>query len=307
MNYEVKLKGSPQDDGTISLEKLAELSSILLDIARDAMQIRVNGFSKSRGKRPSQVIEGVRIDLVGLKEGSTILELSAPLIIQQLSGVQMDLDHPEWDQLYGQESGMSLVIKSFQQALSKKHDSFLDKPLLKDMKRLRKVLGSENETVTISNGNPETTITLNQLDFERIKVLEEQTPDPQKVAVVGKLDLLEHSRSRVKVIMKEGHATGFLTDELREGGVEQYWGKELALIGTGYFRPDGKLSYIHIDQISSPGDSDDIFRRLPKSESVEQQIQRQLREGKKSNPLGEIRGAWPGDESLEELLDLIRK
>lgn len=310
MNYEVSIKGhASHQDGRISLDRLAELSAVLMEIARDAMQIRTRGFSKSRGKRPAEVIEGIKIELVGLRKGSTVLALEAPPILAQLpAGVQLDLEHPEWEQLYREETGMSLVIGSFQQALTGGEAEFLDKPLLKDMRKLKRVLKSPQESIVLGNGSLETTVSLNQQDFERINLLEEQTPAPKRVMVVGKLDLLEHSRSRVKVLLSDGGtATGFLTEELREGNVKDYWGKELALTGTAYFRPNGKLAHLLIDQVSASKPGDDLFRVVPKAETVDQQIERQIKEGKRQDHPRRLVGQWPGEETYEELHKLLRK
>jgi hypothetical protein len=51
----------------------------------------------------------------------------------------------------------------------------------------------------------------------------------------------------------------------------------------------------------------DLFRRMPQDESVEAQIERQLKEGKKTGGLAHLTGAWPGDETLEELLAMLTK
>ncbi len=41
--------------------------------------------------------------------------------------------------------------------------------------------------------------------------------------------------------------------------------------------------------------------------SVEEQIARQLAEGKDPFPLEKIAGQWPGDETIEELLAMLTK
>lgn len=41
--------------------------------------------------------------------------------------------------------------------------------------------------------------------------------------------------------------------------------------------------------------------------SVEQQITLQLKSGKSKNPLKELTGKWPGDESLEDLLKMLEE
>ncbi len=43
------------------------------------------------------------------------------------------------------------------------------------------------------------------------------------------------------------------------------------------------------------------------SETVEQQIQRQLKEKKGKNLLSEIIGKWPGDEDFDDLIKMLTK
>lgn len=47
-----------------------------------------------------------------------------------------------------------------------------------------------------------------------------------------------------------------------------------------------------------------FFSRKPKSETVEQQLERQIRE-KGGNQLAKIMGKWPGDETDEEFEKLL--
>jgi len=44
---------------------------------------------------------------------------------------------------------------------------------------------------------------------------------------------------------------------------------------------------------------------MPHAMSVQQQIAFEVRSGKSKNPLKEITGQWPGEESLEDLLKLL--
>lgn len=307
MKYEVTLaEGEVSEKGRISLDRLAKLANVLMDIARDAFQIKVQGYSKHPGRRPTQVMRGVKIELLGLREGSTILELESKPFIHHLSGIQLELGKSELDHLMAQETGMSLIIKSFQEAIIEEDDEHLDKPLLKDMRKLQELLLSDRDSLTISNGTAASSITLSKEEFEKLQLLDEKTPEPERVMLIGKLDVLEHAKARVKIMTDEGMATGLLTESVKEGDIKQYWGKELVISGTAHYRPNGKLSYVQIDKISEPTHKDPLFRQLPKSESVEQQIERQLKEGKKANPLNQLIGQWPGDESLDDLLEMLK-
>jgi hypothetical protein len=49
-----------------------------------------------------------------------------------------------------------------------------------------------------------------------------------------------------------------------------------------------------------------MFPRKSKKMTTKKQIARQLRQGKKPNPIDNIIGKWPGDESLEDLLKMLK-
>jgi len=55
-----------------------------------------------------------------------------------------------------------------------------------------------------------------------------------------------------------------------------------------------------LESFGQPGKGDQIFSKKPQQMSMQQQIGMQLRQGKKANPLEDIIGKWPGDETDEE-------
>jgi hypothetical protein len=68
----------------------------------------------------------------------------------------------------------------------------------------------------------------------------------------------------------------------------------------------GKRFSIEIERIFDKEAGDDFFSKRPKHENLEEQIQRQLAEGKDLNPLKLIVGSWPGEETDEEFDELLK-
>lgn len=54
-------------------------------------------------------------------------------------------------------------------------------------------------------------------------------------------------------------------------------------------------------------EKDYSFSRWPRVNTVERQIERQLRQGKKRNALADSVGQWPGDETDEEFEQLLKE
>lgn len=303
MQYEIKIKGASGDDGTISLERLALLANSLQSIAKGALQIRLGGMSNWRGRTTLRLNNALEIRLKGLRQGSTILDLECDTFQESLAGQQGDVFRPQILEDLPYQTPMGLVVKSFSDALADNgNEEFLDKPLLQELQNFKKVFLAKEETITFSNRGSVPELQLNKKDLNKIKSLEESTPDPQSVMVKGLVETLKYSNSKVTIQMEEGRVDAFLPDTIKPVTIGKHWGKELTIAGTAHYRPSGRIAFIQIDRIFQPGKGDDYFSRKKTSETTEQQLKRQLSENQFQNNLGEITGQWPGDESFEDLL-----
>jgi len=84
-------------------------------------------------------------------------------------------------------------------------------------------------------------------------------------------------------------------------------GKELTITGMAHYKPGGQVSFIEIQEYYEPGEKDIFFSRKPSAMDAQQQIQFQLKKGKKKNPLADIIGKWPGNESEEEFEKMLKE
>ena len=170
---------------------------------------------------------------------------------------------------------------------------------------MKKVFVSSDEFVSIANQGSIPELTLRKDDFRKIRTLEESIPEPQEIIINGIVDELKYSKSRISVATKDGLVNGILSDDFEPGEISKYWGKELTIAGTAHYLPGGKMSFLYIERIFEPSASDKYFSKPSKKETVEQQIQRQQKQLKHPNHLAEIVGQWPGDESIEEILNAL--
>ena len=152
MIYEIRLSGSEQDNGKIDLQRLAQLAQSLTDIAKGALQIRLQGFSSERGRISDRINNAIKIKLADLKRGSTILELECEPFSETLEGQQGNAFNPKILEQLPSQTPMSIVIDSFNQALNYEEEaSELDKTLLKKLKYFEKIFVADEEMVTIGN------------------------------------------------------------------------------------------------------------------------------------------------------------
>jgi len=305
MNYEIKIDNAMEEKGTIDLHRLALIADSIRKVSEGALQIRLRGVSLTKGRKKISLKDALKVSLTSIKEGSTVLCLESEKFEKTLEPYQTDLFRWEAQQELPQHTPMTLFIRSFQDAMNEDDEQdLLDKPLLRELKHLKNAFLNDNETFIISNQNSVPELKLTKNDFMRIKVLEDEIPEPEPVILNGTVESLKYSKLKVQIKTEEGIVDGFLSDKLSSEDIAPYWGKEVTITGTAHFKPRGRL-VIEIERVFEAGEGDAYFSRKPKSETVEKQMERQIRE-KGGNQLAQIMGKWPGDETDEEFEQMLK-
>ncbi|MBK9932244.1 MAG: hypothetical protein IPP04_20615 [Saprospiraceae bacterium] len=305
MNYDIKIRGDDDDNGMLEFDRLNQITQSTKDIATKALMLKVRGYSDIKPDHNLKLALAIRLQsLKGSRLEGTLMHLDCDHFKSTLKGLQLNLFQPTEEVL--KMTPMALVIQSFRAALIEGEDTNnLDKPLLKTLLKFKKNFISKNEIFYFSNRNsiPEIEVTLN--DFKKIEHLEESTPEPAKVIINGKLDEMKYSKSKLVLITNEGSVNAFVKDHTIIDSIVNYMGREITISGLAHYKPGGHLSYIQIHEYFEPGYSDNFFSKKPMAMDAQQQIAFQLKLGKSKNPLNSITGKWPGDESLNELLEML--
>lgn len=305
MKYELKISDAVEENGKIDLVRLSNIAEGINKIAQGALQIRLKGISGSKGRKNESLKESLKVTLAGLKGGSTILCLESEKFKDTLKNIQLDIFRSETQIDLQDQTPISLFISSFNEAINNDGNSdLLDKSLLKELKSFKNSFLNGNETFTIYNEGTIQPLELSKKDFDKIRLLEEETPDPEPVVLNGIVEELKYSKLRVKILTQTGVINGFLSDTLSAADISPFWGKEITITGINHYKSN-KSSVIEIQRIYEPAESDYYFSKPPKKvETIEDQIQRQFAK-KSTGNLSGIVGKWPGDESFDDLLKML--
>lgn len=305
MNYEIKISNAIEEDGKIDLIRLATIAESISKIAEGALQIRLKGASISKGRKKQSLKNSLQVTLSGLKKGSTVLCLEADMFKDTLNDIQLDIFRSESQLDLQEQTPISLFVSSFKEA-AKEHvnPEFLDKSLLKELKRFKKAFLNENEIFSIRNEGSFEELELNKHDFDRIQILEQETPDPERVVLHGVVDELRYSKLKVKIQTDAGVINGFLSNDLSAEDIAPFWGKKITITGTNHYKPN-KTSVIEIHTIHQPNDADSYFSKKPKLlTSVEDQIKSQI-DRKFGNSISDIVDQWPDEDTFEDLVKML--
>lgn len=293
MEYEIKLSGTPYDDGAIDLDRLEIIAQYLHGIAKGALQMRMFGTSYRRGRETEEIAQSLKIRLRGLSQGSTVLHLECQPFRETLRAVQGNLFHQEILRRLPDQTPVSLVMESFRDALSPNNGGeMLDKHLLKDLQNFKKVLVNEAQLVQFSNRGSLPDLQLRMSDFARLKTIDEQTPNPQPVLISGIVEELKFSKAKVTFVPDKGRPiTGFLGESVPASEMAKYWGQKVTIRGTAHFRPSGQMGFVEIGKVSLAEQGDAYFSKPILRETVAQQLERQRAARKlPGNPFGQYIG-----------------
>jgi hypothetical protein len=305
MNYELKISNALEDNGKIDLVRLAHIAEGITRIAEGALQIRLRGISITKGRKKESLKNSLKVTLSALKKGSTILCLESQKFEETLDSIQLDIFRSEAQIDLHNQTPISLFVSAFKEASNDQSGSdLLDKSLLKELKNFKKAFLREEETFIVSNEGTFDSLELNTKSFDKINILEEETPESEPIILNGIVEELKYSKLRVKITTDEGTIIGFLSDDLTDEDISPFWGKEITITGISHYKSN-KSSVIEIKKIHDPTSSDRYFsRKLKKPLSVEDQIKNQI-DRKSGNSISDIFGKWPDELRFEDLVKML--
>jgi hypothetical protein len=309
IKHTINLKGFNLEKGKISLSLLEKLSNHLISLAESTMLSFIEGKSyKKRGKLPDWLSKSLDFQLTGIKEGSTILELEAPQLSETLDAIpQLLFEDIQPDEITN-NSALGFSMYAYEQVVNEKYDSYLlDKNLLKEMSNFDKFLAGNDSQIIITNQNNQKSSIIKREYLEKIKNIEIKTPEPIRTRITGVLDLIKHSNEQLELLVNNKRIRAYLSDKVSLNDIIKFFGKEISVLGLINYKPSNEAKSIEIHSFETANDNDTFFKTIP--ESIKEEIDlKQL--ASKQNYIGteidSILGKWPGDESIEELIESVK-
>ncbi len=305
MNYDIQIHSQNTEGGKIEFDRLAKLTKSVKDVAIRSLTFRLYGFSALKPNAMIKKASAIYLDEL-TREGAhaTALNVECVDFSKALSGQQYNAFR-NIDEIV-KLTPMTLIIESFRAALDEKGDKdLIDKDLVNSLMKFKTNFVSDGDVIEFSNRGSIPKITLEKSDFKKLADLEQTIPAARKIKVMGRLDEMKYSKMKLGLITEDGPVSLTTDSNKILDDLTEYMGKEITISGTAHYRYSGGISVIDVSSFSEPQRGDQLFKRLTTSRSPEQQVLFQLKAGKKQNPLADLKGKWPGDESFEELLKML--
>ncbi|MDD3876664.1 MAG: hypothetical protein PHT69_08590 [Bacteroidales bacterium] len=305
--HTLRLKGYETENGKIPFSLLKGLGDQLTRLAESTLLSFFEGNSTiKRGKTPEWLSNSIEFNLTGIRKGSTVLEIEAPLLSNCIDNFQLPFfSEYETDKLPA-SSALDLSFYVYGLASKNLQDSYLlDKNLLKEITKLKKILSSDKAEIIFESENDIYEITKDTLS--EIKILEEKTPPSINAKIVGKLDVLQYSKSQLEILTDNKKIRALLSNELSFNDIFPFFGQDVSITGIANFNPAGAVSSFEIKEIKKADKKDNFFRGVPQPLFKEFDIQRLVEKKQyRGTNFENLIGKWPGDETTDQLLEMLK-
>ncbi len=304
MNYDIKLINNYEGKGRIELDRMEFLARHIKSIAKKALLLQLYGYSKvSMPKKLNKYLQMFLTQAAGIDD-STVLTVDA----DNFQNIPVQLDLFKEKQALNTITPMALVIKSFSVALSEEDDkNMIDEPLIDELLRFKKFFQTDTEKVLLSNRSTIPEIEFSKKEIDKMESLFKKIPQPQKTVVAGVVDEMKFTREQVILTTTDNKKIIVLVPKNLFQDLKEFFGQEIAITGIAHFKPGGQLSYVKMESFAESNEKlKAMFSKKPHRMSMQQQIALQLRQGKKANPIDDIFGKWPGNETDEEFEQMLK-
>lgn len=290
--------------------QLGRVLELLPGAVGQSLRMAVERRSKAPGKHPTWLSQAADIRFVG-HDGNdeTILYFETPTLGEAAPGLYEQREiwptRPE-----PTDTGFDILADVLSDVAARNADSDrFDRPLLDSISRFHKALDNAFDEMSIStqrhSDSQAAVVTPSVVEIARS--LYTNTPMPQRVRIIGKLDMLRASTQSFGVILDDGEE---VRGVLSESGVEKLTSllnHRVLVIGEAVYRPSGRLLRIDAVDVSATTDDGKFFSAIPTPVRQQFDIRDVLREQPHKLGVAGIIGKWPGDETDEEIEQALRE
>lgn len=305
MPCQITLAGESYSKKRLDFGHARKLTGIFEDLAYGSVNIRLNAKSLHQGKRNPQIERAAQVYLLDFDGSSQTFQIESDPLAQSLQGLQGDLFSPEAVDEMARETPLGLVVQGLRAGIDPQADrTWLDKPLLERMALFSKLLPTSEDHISILNEGSFEPLDLTLNEALHIAELQKQTPKPRRVSVSGNVDVVAILAKRIELIAHGHRVRVFLEMPPDEMGISAR--QQITVTGMAHYRANGTLLRVEADKVREARPADKAFERVARAETQRQQLERLRREKpQRVNPLGNMIGKWPGDETYEEIMAML--
>ncbi len=304
--HDICLESDQDFAGRLPTHHLGFLMADLPVAIRGAVSMALRNRSKTPGKQPAWLKLASDLRFTGHGgNGVTHLKFELPTLGEAASQINQQQELFDSGRPDGTLTGLDLLMKVVRDIGAEQADSnAFDPQLLNQFAKFRRFFKSGpfsgfRITGSVSDACAEVLVT--RTTTENSLRLYGRTPTPQRVRLVGQLDLLEASTQRFSLLLDAGErVTGVYPEEISDR-LQQLWRKRVLVVGTSVFRVSGNLLRVEAESIGDGADASPLFSTPPVASSSRLDASGLRKPQGARSGMAALMGRWPGDETEAEI------
>lgn len=309
--YTLRVEGFGARDGEIPDTALTEVVGAMRRLAERVTRLRATGISTARGARPKWLEETLRFTITGLGGGSTTIGYRAPCLEETARdqfgspSLREERELPDLE-----NTALDLVGEAVQSVVGEPEGPsgvYHDEGVVEAMRAFGRATGNPDAGYTLT---PDEVggrgFIWDRAATARAEARLGRLPPARGFIVTGRLSRIEHDDGRFLLRLTDGSALpGQLDGETVDREVlRSLWGTDSTVTGVIHFRADGSPRVMVARHFMSRTDRHEAFDQTPRGEIPgASKIPSEVAERARNFDWDNLKGAWPGDETIEELLD----
>ena len=291
---------------------VGNLLRLIAPAVRQAILMGFVGRSRPLGRPPSWLVAATDVRFVGIdggSQGETILHFEAPPLGEAAGELYRQQEfwpsRPPAD-----DTGFDLLGDVLGDVTAHREDSDrFDSPLLRGIGRFSKVLDrAYNRAVFVGHRySDESPAVLDEATIANAQQLDSETPMPQRVRVVGDLDMIRMSSQGFELLLDDGTPARGVLIEGDMACIKPLCGHRVLVQGLAIYRPSGRLLRIDADRVEPGEGVPDVWSVIPPPRKRKLDTRQLLKPQGPSSGVSAFFGKWPGDETDEEWSDMIER
>ena len=303
--YKLRLTGLQENEGQIKATSLRRVIDALLKTAERSTRLLVTGESSGKGPKPKWLDAAVDLTVTGLTPGSTVLDIEAPSLREaaydQFAQRDFWREQPKLD-----DTALDIAACAIEEAKSDRPagDRF-DSAVLDAIIEFNKATGSSKTRYElVPEDSNHGGFDLDEKTYSKVRKQLKNIPPPKAFIVSGMLDEIKHGGGRFRLLLdRNSQLLGRLHNDFPNiEALRPLWGKQTTVEGIVHFKANGQPRLIEARRMRSSTEGDRVFEEMP---VITEYPTMKMQERARSTNLSELVDAWPGDESIEELLSLL--
>jgi hypothetical protein len=284
---------------------LGEILRAIPLAVRQSIRMAFEGRSTARGKYPHWLTAASDIRLVDLSgEDNTILRFEAPTFGEAAPELYEQKELFDLGKPAPEDTGFDALGDVLGDLSENNPDSDrFDRALLRRLMTFQRGFnGTFQEAVFTGKryrtGHP---AVLNKHVIQIAEAFSSETPKPERVRVVGTLDMIRASTQAFALKVDDGQELRGIMVAGEIGDHKQLLERRVLVLGKAVYRPSGRLLRVDTEEILAASANDTFFSRVPTPSRRKLDVRKIVREQSHKSGLAAIIGKWPGDETDEEI------